>query len=115
VACASLALFDDEPVLANAQALAVAMRDAFTRLADHPAVRRARTLGTIGACGLVDAATGQPHDPSARFGWRLHRRALDHGLLVRPIGDCLYLMPPLSTPPGRIAETAETLLLLLSE
>ncbi len=115
VACASLALFDDEPVLANAQALAVAMRAAFTRLADHPAVRQARTLGTIGACRLVDPATGQAHDPAARFGWRLHRRALDHGLLVRPIGDCLYLMPPLNTPPGRVAEAAETLLLLLGE
>jgi adenosylmethionine-8-amino-7-oxononanoate aminotransferase len=33
---------------------------------------------------------------------------------VRPIGDCLYLMPPLSTPPARIAEAAATLLSLLS-
>jgi adenosylmethionine-8-amino-7-oxononanoate aminotransferase len=115
VACASLALFDDEPVLANAQVLATAMREAFTALAAHPALRQARTLGTIGACRLVDSATGQAHAPDARFGWRLHRRALDHGLLVRPIGDCLYLMPPLSTPPARIAEAAETLLHLLDE
>ena len=35
--------------------------------------------------------------------------------LIRPIGDCLYLMPPLSTPPGRIAEAAETMLRLLGE
>jgi adenosylmethionine-8-amino-7-oxononanoate aminotransferase len=113
VACASLALFDDEPVLANAQALATAMRVAFTSLSGHSAVRQARTLGTIGACHLVDPATGQAHAPEARFGWRLHRRALEHGLLVRPIGDCLYLMPPLITPPARIAEAAETLVDLL--
>ena len=115
VACASLALFDDEPVLANAALLHLAMKTAFTALAAHPAVRQARVLGTIGACRLVDPATGQGHDPGARFGWRLHRRALDQGLLVRPIGDCLYLMPPLSTPPARIAEAAETLLSLLDE
>ena len=113
VACASLALFDDEPVLANAQALAATMRETFTALADHPAVRQPRTLGTIGACRLVDPATGAAHAPEARFGWRLHRRALDHGLLVRPIGDCLYLLPPLSTPLSRITEAAETLLQLL--
>jgi adenosylmethionine-8-amino-7-oxononanoate aminotransferase len=113
VACASLALFDEEPVLANAAALHGAMREAFTALAAHPAVRRARVLGAIGAARLVDPATGQPHDAEDRFGWRLHRRALDHGLLVRPIGDCLYLMPPLSTPPARIREAAETLLELL--
>jgi adenosylmethionine-8-amino-7-oxononanoate aminotransferase len=115
VACASLALFDDEPVLANAAMLGLAMQEAFTRLASHPAVGQARVLGTIGACRLVDPTTGSAHDSDARFGWRLHRRALDHGLLVRPIGDCLYLMPPLSTPPARIAEAAETLLHLLDE
>jgi adenosylmethionine-8-amino-7-oxononanoate aminotransferase len=115
VACASLALFDNEPVLANAAALHGAMRTAFTALATHPAIRQARVLGTIGACRLVDPATGEAHPAAARFGWRLHRRALDHGLLVRPIGDCLYLLPPLSTPPARLAEAAETLLQLLDE
>jgi len=113
VACASLALFDDEPVMANAAALHDAMKAAFTTLSDHPAVRQARVLGTIGACRLVDPATSEAHAPDDRFGWRLHRRALDHGLLVRPIGDCLYLLPPLSTPPARILEAAETLLQLL--
>jgi adenosylmethionine---8-amino-7-oxononanoate aminotransferase len=115
VACASLALFDDEPVMAHAASLHLELKAAFTTLAAHPAVRQARVLGTIGACRLVDPATGVAHDPEARFGWNLHRRALDHGLLVRPIGDCLYLMPPLSTPPTRIGEAAETLLHLLSE
>ncbi|HEX4845770.1 MAG TPA: adenosylmethionine--8-amino-7-oxononanoate transaminase, partial [Geothrix sp.] len=113
VACASLALFDDEPVLAKAAALNEAMMAAFTTLSAHPAVRQARVMGAIGACRLVDPATGAAHDPEARFGWRLHRRALDHGLLVRPIGDCLYLLPPLSTPPSRLAEAASTLLDLL--
>lgn len=115
VACASLALFDDEPVLANAAALNQAMTAAFTTLAAHPAIRRARVLGAIGACQLVDPDTGQPHAPEARFGWRLHRRALDRGLLVRPIGDCLYLLPPLSTPPARLAEAAQSLLEVLEE
>ena len=115
VASASLALFDDEPVLANAAALNAVMRTAFTALAAHPSVRQARVLGTIGACRLVDPRTGEPHPADDRFGWRLHRRALDYGLLVRPIGDCLYLLPPLCTPPARIAEAAETLLHLLGE
>jgi adenosylmethionine-8-amino-7-oxononanoate aminotransferase len=114
VAAASLALFDDEPVLARGLALGEAMREAFTTLAAHPAVRQARTLGTIGACRLVDPATGEPHPADARFGWRLHRLALDHGLFVRPIGDCLYLLPPLSTPPARVTEAADTLARLLS-
>ncbi len=113
VACASLALFDDEPVLAQAAEISAAMTDAFRALSAHPAVRQARVFGTVGACRLVDPATGQAHPAEARFGWRLHRRALDHGLLARPMGDCLYLMPPLCTPPARIREAGETLLALL--
>lgn len=113
VACASLALFDDEPVLARAAEISAAMTDAFRALSAHPAVRQARVFGTVGACRLVDPATGRAHPAEARFGWRLHRRALDHGLLVRPVGDCLYLMPPLGTPPARLREAGETLLALL--
>ncbi|HJV47677.1 MAG TPA: aminotransferase class III-fold pyridoxal phosphate-dependent enzyme, partial [Geothrix sp.] len=113
VACASLALFDEEAVLAHAAAIHDAMTSAFTALAAHPAVRQARVLGTIGACRLVDPATGLAHDSEDRFGWNLHRRALDHGLLVRPIGDCLYLMPPMNTPPGRIGEVGAILERLL--
>ena len=113
VACASLALFDEEPVLDRARALGEALRQGFARLGQHPAIRQPRSLGAIAACRLVDPATGQAHAPEARFGWKLHRQALDHGLLVRPMGDCLYLLPPLSTPPARVAEAIDTLLDLL--
>jgi adenosylmethionine---8-amino-7-oxononanoate aminotransferase len=113
VACASLTLFDDEAVLERAQLLGAAMREAWRDLAAHPAVRRPRTLGTVAACNIVDPATGQPHPTAARFAWRFHRKALDHGLLIRPIGDCLYLLPPLVTPPERIREAVATILDLL--
>nr|WP_320133240.1 adenosylmethionine--8-amino-7-oxononanoate transaminase [uncultured Holophaga sp.] len=109
VACASLAIFDDEPVMARAQALAEALREAWGSLDGLPSVRRARTLGCIAACQIVDPATGLPHPVEARFGWKFHRKALDHGLLVRPMGDCLYLMPPLATPVSRIREAVEAL------
>jgi len=114
VACASLALFDESPVLARAQALGTALRTAWADLAEHPAVRDLRTLGCVAACRIVDPTTGRPHPSEARFPWRFHRRALDHGLLARPIGDCLYLMPPLSTPIPRALGAVETLRKLLN-
>jgi adenosylmethionine-8-amino-7-oxononanoate aminotransferase len=113
VACASLTLFDDEALLDRARILGGALREAWGTLAVHPAVRRARTLGTVAACAIVDPATGQPHPVQDRFAWRFHRRALDHGLHIRPIGDCLYLMPPLVTPPDRIREAVATIVKLL--
>jgi adenosylmethionine-8-amino-7-oxononanoate aminotransferase len=113
VACASLSLFDDGTAMEGAAKLAAALRGAWARLAGHPAVRRARVLGCIAAAQLVDPGTGEPRDPAVRHGWRLHRRALGLGLLVRPMGDCLYLMPPLSTPPERASWAVETIASLL--
>jgi adenosylmethionine-8-amino-7-oxononanoate aminotransferase len=113
VACASLSLFDDGTAMEGAATLAAALRGACARLASHPAIRRARVPGCIAAARLVDPNTGEPRDPAVRHGWRLHRRALGLGLLVRPMGDCLYLMPPLSTPPERAAWAVETIASLL--
>lgn len=109
VASASLALFDEEPVLARAEALHETLKESWSSLASLPGIRKARVRGIIAAAQLVDPATGEPHPASARVGLELHRRALDHGLFVRPMGDCLYLLPPLCTPPARIREAVARL------
>jgi adenosylmethionine-8-amino-7-oxononanoate aminotransferase len=85
------------------------LKEAWGGLAALPGIRKARVRGIIAAAQMVDPATGEPHPASARAGLDLHRRALDHGLFVRPMGDCLYLLPPLSTPPGRIREAVAVL------
>jgi adenosylmethionine-8-amino-7-oxononanoate aminotransferase len=113
VACASLALFEEQPVMEQAARLGEAMKSAWERLVGHPAIRRPRILGTVAAAQLVDPATGSPHPAASRFGWRLHRKALEAGLLIRPIGDCLYLLPPLGTPPSRAEEAVDTISYLL--
>ncbi|HET8715908.1 MAG TPA: aminotransferase class III-fold pyridoxal phosphate-dependent enzyme [Holophagaceae bacterium] len=113
VASASLALFDEEPVMARAAALHEALKEAWAELGRLPSLRRARVRGCIAAARMVDPATGEPYPASERAGTELHRRALDHGLFVRPMGDCLYLLPPLSTPPARIREAVGTLAALL--
>ena len=109
VASASLALFDEEPVMARAAVLHETLRESWGRLATLPGIRKARLRGTIAAAQLVDPSTGAPHPASERFGMNLHRRALDHGLFIRPMGDCIYLLPPLSTPPARIHQAVEAL------
>jgi adenosylmethionine-8-amino-7-oxononanoate aminotransferase len=110
-----MSLFDDGSALRCAEKLAEAMKDAWAKLDGHPSIRRARALGCIAAAQIVDPKTGMPHDPNLRYGWKLHRRALDHGLLVRPMGDCLYLMPPLVTPPERVHEAVEVIAKLLGQ
>jgi adenosylmethionine-8-amino-7-oxononanoate aminotransferase len=109
VASASLALFDEEPVMARAAEIHATLKEAWAHLATLPGIRKARVRGVIAAAQMVDPATGKPHPAAARTGMELQRRALDHGLFVRPMGDCLYLLPPLSTPPARIREAVAVL------
>jgi len=62
---------------------------------DHPHVGDIRQEGTILAIELVeDFASGRPYDPALRLGAAVCERARAHGLLTRPVGDVLVLMPP---------------------
>jgi adenosylmethionine-8-amino-7-oxononanoate aminotransferase len=41
-----------------------------------------------------DPATHTPFAWQERRGRRVYRHALEHGVLLRPLGDVVYLMPP---------------------
>ena len=59
-------------------------------------VGEVRHIGLIHAIELVkDRRSKEPFDPSLRLGYRIYRRALSEGLLLRCIGDVLYFNPPL--------------------
>ncbi len=58
-------------------------------------VAEVRQTGMIVAVELVrDRATREPYPWSERRGRRIHRHALANGVLLRPIGDVVYFMPP---------------------
>ena len=63
--------------------------------ADHPHVADVRQAGMIVAFELTrDGDKRTPFDPAPRVGLRAYRAALDRGVLLRPLGDVLYWMPP---------------------
>jgi adenosylmethionine-8-amino-7-oxononanoate aminotransferase len=43
------------------------------------------------------AADGSTLDPNKRTGWHIYQAAINRGALLRPLGDTLYLFPPLNT------------------
>jgi adenosylmethionine---8-amino-7-oxononanoate aminotransferase len=54
-----------------------------------------RTLGLVGAIELVkNKKTKEPLKPQSRFAWHVAQKALEHGCIIRPLGDILYFMPP---------------------
>ena len=45
----------------------------------------------------LTAPDGSPLDPRRRTGYRVYAEALRRGALLRPLGDTMYLFPPLNT------------------
>ncbi len=62
----------------------------------HKNVGEVRHIGFINAIELVkNKKTAEPLNPSLRTGYQIYKKALDKGLLLRPLGDVLYFNPPL--------------------
>lgn len=65
-------------------------------LGDHPHIGEIRHIGLIHAMELVEEkATKKGYVPEERMGYQVYRKALERGLLLRPLGNVLYFNPPL--------------------
>ena len=94
-ALASLGIFESEPVLERNRATAERMGELAAGLAEHRNVAEVRQTGMILAIEMVaDRARRQPYAGSEQRGLRAYRHALAHGVVLRPLGDVLYWMPP---------------------
>jgi adenosylmethionine-8-amino-7-oxononanoate aminotransferase len=97
VGIASLDIFETDRVLAS-------LRTKIDRLADH--AKRLSTLDGVGSvrqCGFVlgidlvaDKATSRRHPGQEQRGRRACLAARKHGAILRPLGDTVVIMPPLS-------------------
>jgi adenosylmethionine-8-amino-7-oxononanoate aminotransferase len=95
VACASLDLFRESDVLARVARLEAQLGAGLARLADLPHVGDVRVIGGVGVIELVsDRATRQADGYLDGIGPRLAAAFLERGLLLRPLGNIVYFMPP---------------------
>jgi adenosylmethionine-8-amino-7-oxononanoate aminotransferase len=94
-ALASLAIFREDHTLELNRALAEHMGARARVLEDHPHVAEVRQCGMIVAIELTaDKATRAPYPWQERRGLAIYRHALTRGVLLRPIGNVVYFMPP---------------------
>ncbi|KFN49259.1 adenosylmethionine--8-amino-7-oxononanoate transaminase [Arenimonas composti] len=94
-ALASLGIFAEDDVLAGNARRAARMAELAAPLRDHPNVAEVRQTGMILAIELVaDRPTRAPFAASRRAGLRAYRHAIERGVVLRPLGDILYWMPP---------------------
>ena len=97
VALASLEVFEEEQTLANLQPKMARLAEHLARIGQHPHVGNARQCGLIGAVDLLqDKATQQGYPSAERRGHRACQHALKQGVWLRPLGNVVYIMPPLA-------------------
>ncbi len=87
-ALATLDVFREDAILDRSRPLQHRIAAAFAALGPAEGVDRTNALGAVGVARLQGGAE------AAR---RAARHALASGLLIRPLGDILYLCPPLNT------------------
>jgi adenosylmethionine-8-amino-7-oxononanoate aminotransferase len=88
-AAANLAIWRDEPVQDRIDALAAAQARHLATVGGEGAVRNPRALGTIAAFEL-----GAGQNYLSDLGPRLLAHFRERNLLVRPLGNTIYVMPP---------------------
>ncbi len=107
-ALATLSIFRQQNVLASNRHLADAMAKAAMRFHDHPQVAEVRQTGMILAMELVkDKRTREPYPWQERRGLKVYQYALSKGVLLRPLGNVIYFMPPYVITESELERLAE--------
>jgi adenosylmethionine-8-amino-7-oxononanoate aminotransferase len=92
-AVASLSIFESEPVFDRIAAIESVHRQRLSMLKNHPAVAAVRMLGTIAAIELKAGDAGY----LSNLRTRLYPFFIEQGVLLRPLGNVIYTVPPYVT------------------
>jgi adenosylmethionine-8-amino-7-oxononanoate aminotransferase len=110
VALRHLQLVDEWDVLANVRARSAQLRALLDeRLAGHPAVKEIRLQGLMGGVELAPPTDG------LRWGRRVCAATTQRGVLLRPLGDVVVLMPMLTTTAEEVERIVEALVAAVDE
>lgn len=108
-ALASMELMEEhEPVFTEMESW---HREQLAELADHPKLKNHRVMGTIAAMDIVtDGEEGYLN----KVANHIKKNCVDQGLLLRPLGNVLYLMPPYCTTRRQLEEMYEGVVELIN-
>jgi adenosylmethionine-8-amino-7-oxononanoate aminotransferase len=96
-AIASLDLFERNRLVESVATKSRELSSMLEELRDHAKVGEIRQKGFMIGIELVnDKTTREPFDPKLRIGAEVCQRVRKHGVILRPLGDVVILMPPLA-------------------
>ncbi len=85
---ATLDIFENEPILEKNREKIELLSSLMERFKGLKNVKEIRQKGFIGTIEL------KGYDTSQRVGLKIYKYALEHGVLLRPLGNVIYFMPP---------------------
>ena len=104
-ALGSLQVFDHEGTMERLPARVKALQEGAATFRELENVGDVRGIGMVAAFEIVqDRSTGRPFPASRRVGWKVYLEGLEQGLILRPLGDVIYLFLPLCTTRDQIHE-----------
>jgi len=96
-ALASLDLFEQNKVLESLPAKIELIRQYFSNIGELPFVGDIRQCGLMGGIEIVkDKSSKESFPPGRRIGSRLCSSMRPAGVMLRPLGDCVVVMPPVA-------------------
>jgi adenosylmethionine---8-amino-7-oxononanoate aminotransferase len=104
-ALANLEIFRQEPVFDRISLIEQTHRKQLSRFAHHPAIGDTRMIGTVAALEL------QTSDPGylSQLGPKLYKAFLKRGILLRPLGNVVYILPPYAITPDELSLIYDTI------
>ncbi|MBL4883220.1 MAG: adenosylmethionine--8-amino-7-oxononanoate transaminase [Planctomycetaceae bacterium] len=108
VSLASLKLIDDNKVLENVAVISSRLQQRLEEVAKHPHVGDVRQQGVmIGIELMADKSNQTAYDSALRMGNQIAVAARKRGVIVRPLGDVIVLMPAIAMPVQQIDELCD--------
>ncbi len=102
-ALATLDIFKDKNVIEKNKSLSKLMEESTSDLVDHKHVAEIRQHGMILAIELIkDKNNRTPYPWQERRGLGVYQYGLKHEMLLRPLGNVVYFMPPYVIKPDEI-------------
>ena len=92
---ASLRIFEREPVFERINAIAKIHCERLAAIRNHPAVGDVRSIGTMAAVELRADDAGY----TSKLRPKLYKFFLEAGVLLRPLGNIVYVLPPYAISP----------------
>lgn len=113
---ASLELFERNRVLENIAAGEQVLAKRLSELRDHPHVAEIRQKGIMVGIELVrDRDSLEPFPAALRMGHQVTLAARRHGVILRPLGDVVVLMPAPAMPEPLVARLCDVAIACIRE